>query len=100
VRSAFIENYRRFSSTSPLAAAQDFALFSSDWGFRIEDITAMVHVWHGDEDRNVPFSHGQLQAERIPGARMHKCPGEGHLLVVDHFEEILQTVSSGLTKGA
>lgn len=93
VRAAFLEDYRRFSSTSAMAAAQDFHLFASDWGFRLEDITVPVDVWHGDADRNVPFSHGRLQADRIPGARMHECPGEGHLLVVDHLEEILRTVS-------
>lgn len=100
VKSAFIEDYRRFSSTSPLAAAQDFALFACDWGFRLEDITVAVNIWHGDEDRNVPFSHGRLQAERIPGARMHECPGEGHMLVVDHLEEILRIVSAEATRGA
>jgi pimeloyl-ACP methyl ester carboxylesterase len=93
VKSAFMEDYRRFSSTSARAAAQDFHLFATDWGFRLEDITAPVDIWHGDLDRNVPFSHGRLQADRIPGARMHECPGEGHLLVVDHLEEILRTVS-------
>jgi len=93
VKSAFMEDYRRSSSTSAKAAAQDFHLFATDWGFRLEDITPPVDVWHGDQDRNVPFSHGRLQADRIPGARMHECPGEGHLLVVGHFEEILRTVS-------
>ena len=93
VKSAFMEDYRRFSSTSARAAAQDFHLFATDWGFRLEDITPPVNVWHGDQDRNVPFSHGRLQADRIPGARMHECPGEGHLLVVDHLAEILRTVS-------
>jgi pimeloyl-ACP methyl ester carboxylesterase len=96
VKMAFIEDYRRSSSTTPLAAAQDFALFCRDWGFRLEDITVPVNIWHGDEDRNIPLSHGRLQAERIPGARLHECSGEGHMLVVDHFEEILRTVSKGI----
>jgi pimeloyl-ACP methyl ester carboxylesterase len=94
VRDSFIEDSKRASSTAALAAAQDFALFASDWGFELGDITIPVHVWHGDADRNVPFSHGRLQAERIPGATFHECPGEGHLLVVDHFEEILRTVTA------
>ena len=93
VKSAFMEDYRRSSSTSAVAAAQDFHLLATDWGFRLEDISPPVDVWHGDEDRNVPFSHGRHQVDRIPGARMHACPGEGHLLVVDHLEEILRTVS-------
>ena len=94
VRSAYIDSYRRAPSTSALAAAQDFSLFATPWGFRLEDIAVPVHVWHGDEDRNVPLAHGRLQAERIPGARMHECPGEGHLLALDRLEEILRTVSA------
>jgi pimeloyl-ACP methyl ester carboxylesterase len=94
VRAAFLHEFRMASSTSAQAAAQDFALFASDWGFRLEDIDTPVHIWHGDADRNVPFSHGRLQAEAIPGARFHPCPGEGHLLVVDRMEEILRTVTA------
>jgi pimeloyl-ACP methyl ester carboxylesterase len=94
VRSAYIDTYRRAPSTSALAAAQDFALFASDWGFRLDDITVPVDIWHGDDDRNVPMSHGRLQAEQIPEARLHECPGEGHLLVIDRLEEILRTVSA------
>jgi pimeloyl-ACP methyl ester carboxylesterase len=98
VRSAYIDSYRRAPATSAKAAAQDFSLFAHDWGFRLGDITTPVHVWHGDDDRNVPISHGRLQAELIPGACMHDCPGEGHLLVLDRLEEILRTVSAGNTK--
>jgi pimeloyl-ACP methyl ester carboxylesterase len=94
VRAAFVEDARRSSPTSASAAAQDFALFARDWGFALEDIAVPTHVWHGDVDRNVPFAHGRHQAEAIPGARFHACPGEAHLLVVDHLEEILRTVSA------
>ena len=78
-----------------MAAAQDFALFCTDWGFRLDDIDVPVDLWHGDDDRNVPVSHGRLQAERIPGARFHLCPGQGHMLVIDRLEEILRTVVRG-----
>jgi pimeloyl-ACP methyl ester carboxylesterase len=94
VKRAFIEDYRRASSTSALAAAQDFALFATDWGFRLEDINVPVNIWHGDDDRNVPISHGRLQAARIPGSRLHECPGQGHMLVVDRLEQILRTVAT------
>ncbi len=98
--SAYIDSYRRAPSTSALAAAQDFSLFARDWGFCLEEITVPVHIWHGDDDRNVPISHGRLQAERIPGARMHDCPGQGHLLALDRLEEILRTVGAGGTRAA
>jgi pimeloyl-ACP methyl ester carboxylesterase len=94
VRAAFVEDARRASATAGQAAAQDFALFVRDWGFRLDDIQVPVHVWHGDVDKNVPFAQGEFVARRIPGAEFHACPGEGHLLAVDHLGEILQTVAA------
>lgn len=94
VAAAFIDDLRHASRTAGRAAVQDFALFSRDWGFRFEDITVPVHVWQGDLDGNVPLAHGRLQAQRTPGAVLHECPGEAHLLVIDHLEEILTTLTA------
>jgi pimeloyl-ACP methyl ester carboxylesterase len=94
MRVAFVEDARRAAATSASAAAQDFALFAGDWGFGLNEITVPVHVWHGDADRNVPMMHGRYQADAIPGAVLHECPGEGHLLMADHLEEILRTVTA------
>jgi pimeloyl-ACP methyl ester carboxylesterase len=94
VQAAFVKDARRSSATTARAAAQDFALFARDWGFRLDEITVPVHVWHGDVDRNVPPSHGRYQAATIPRAVLHECPGEGHLLMADHLKEILRTVAT------
>jgi pimeloyl-ACP methyl ester carboxylesterase len=100
VRAAFIKEATRSPATAARAAAQDFALFTRDWGFRLDDIAIPVHVWHGDADRNVPLAHGRYVADTIPGAVFHKFPGEGHLLVIDHLEEILRTVTPKQTYSA
>ena len=97
VRDAFLRDLRHASVTTGQAGAQDFRLFASDWGFRLEDITVPVHIWQGNLDRNVPPAHGRLQADRIPGAVLHECPGEGHLLFVDHMPEILAGIGSSGT---
>jgi pimeloyl-ACP methyl ester carboxylesterase len=94
VRAAFMMEAKQPSATTAQAAAQDFVLFAGDWGFRIQDIAVPVQVWHGDLDRNVPFAQGKFMAEQIPGADFHECPGEGHLLVVPHLEEILRAVGA------
>jgi pimeloyl-ACP methyl ester carboxylesterase len=93
VRAAFIDDARRSSATAAQAAAQDFVLFARDWGFRLQDVTVSCHFWHGDADTNVPIGHGRFMAARVPGAVFHECPGEGHLLLVDHLEEVLRTVA-------
>lgn len=94
VRAAFLDDLARAPRTAGKAAAQDFALFSRDWGFRLEDIAVPVHFWQGDADRNVPASHAERQAAAVPGAVLHRCPGEGHLLGVARLPEILSTVAS------
>lgn len=93
LRRLFLEDFKRASATSPRAAAQDFELFSKPWGFRLEDIKIPVHLWQGDLDRNVPAAHAELQARRIPKAVLHACPGEGHLLFVDHLDAILRAAA-------
>jgi pimeloyl-ACP methyl ester carboxylesterase len=94
VRAAFMSDLRQPTATTAQAMAQDFTLFAGDWGFALEDISVPVHAWHGDADKNVPFALGKAVADRIPGAEFHPCPGEGHLLVVNHVEEILRTVTT------
>lgn len=56
----------------------DLALVS-DWGFDLNQLTAPVAVWHGEQDRMAPFVFGQWLAAHIPGVRAHLLPGEGHL---------------------
>jgi pimeloyl-ACP methyl ester carboxylesterase len=80
----------------PLTAAREFALFAHDWGFRVEDVTVPVTLWHGQADRNVPVAHARRLAERLPKAEIHEYPDEGHLLVFDRLAEMLRSlVDSG-----
>jgi pimeloyl-ACP methyl ester carboxylesterase len=93
IADVFVLEAKQAPPTAARAAAQDFALFARPWRFRLEDIRVPVHVWHGDADVNVPLSHGRAQADRIPNAKLHLCPGEGHMLFADHAPEILRAAA-------
>jgi pimeloyl-ACP methyl ester carboxylesterase len=60
------------------APVGDIVVFARDWGFALGDITVPVRFWHGDADRIVPLSHGELQAAAVAGADLVVCPGAGH----------------------
>lgn len=70
-------------------AAWDVVLLGRPWGFRLEEITTTVYLWHGEADVLVPPGMGRHQAERIPNCHARFFTGEGHLLLIDHMPEII-----------
>jgi len=60
----------------------DGAAELSPWGFDPESTRVPVKVWHGRQDRFVPFVHGQWLADHIPGAESELNDTDGHLTLV------------------
>jgi pimeloyl-ACP methyl ester carboxylesterase len=59
----------------------DDIAFIEPWGFDLSEVSAPTCLWQGSEDPMVPFSHGEWQAERIPGVAPHLEGGEGHFSI-------------------
>jgi pimeloyl-ACP methyl ester carboxylesterase len=70
--------------------ASDFVLASGNWGFPLEGINAEVHLWCGSADQNTPPAMTNYLASIIPNSRTFMLPGEGHLSLYVHWEEILE----------
>jgi pimeloyl-ACP methyl ester carboxylesterase len=64
------------------------------WGFRLEDIQSPVYIWHGEADLDTSIHMGRYMAKTIPNCRATFCPGEGHLLLMNHWREILAVLTS------
>ncbi len=68
---------------------RDWAIIATPWGFHPEDIRVPVHLYHGGLDDRAPCHHARNLADRLPKCEMSEYPGEGHMLVFSHAEEIL-----------
>ena len=64
------------------------------WGFDPAAIKPPVRIWHGDQDANVPVAMARHLAARIPDSSLTIYPGEGHLIVPVHWDEILAALLS------
>jgi pimeloyl-ACP methyl ester carboxylesterase len=68
----------------------DDLAFTADWGFSLDTLAGRAAIWQGDQDRMVPYAHGQWLAAHTPGARVHLEPGAGHLtMIVTAIDRIL-----------
>jgi pimeloyl-ACP methyl ester carboxylesterase len=59
------------------------------WGFSVADIGHSVHVWSGGSDPGVGPNHAAYLAATIPNATLVTYPGEGHLIPIRHWDEML-----------
>ena len=72
----------------------------TEWTARtspVEEIAAPTLVVHGDADRIVPYANGVELARRIPGARLERLAGAGHLLFLEEPECLNPLVEEFLT---
>lgn len=70
--------------------ATDFVLLSKDWGFPLDSISTETHLWCGTDDCNTPPAMTDYFAATLPNSRTSMLPGEGHLSLYVHWEEILE----------
>ena len=72
----------------------DYAALGRPWGFDLAGITVPVRCWHAATDPLVPIAHSEELVRRVPGARLERWPGEGHLAIVRHVGEVLDWFAS------
>lgn len=54
-------------------------LLTNDWGFELDAVKLLVHLWHGEDDRNSPAAMGHYLAKKLPECEATFIPGAGHL---------------------
>ena len=71
------------------AASKEVVQFMHDWGFKLENISIPVDIWHGTSDYHVPIALGERLAEHIKHTKLFIKENQGHFLFYTHWAEIL-----------
>jgi pimeloyl-ACP methyl ester carboxylesterase len=66
---------------------EDDVAFMEPWGFDLGSIRTPVLLYHGRQDRFVPFGHGEWLAGQIPGVQAELTDDDGHLTLIEHHLE-------------
>jgi pimeloyl-ACP methyl ester carboxylesterase len=72
--------------------AWDLRIVTRLWGFRLEDIRVPVYLWQGTDDNLTTSQMARYMAGKIPDCKATFCEGEAHLLLFQHWEEILDVI--------
>ena len=71
-------------------ATWDYALLTRPWGFRLDELSIKVQIWHGEADTTIPVRMGRYMAEVIPNCQARFLPDESHIsLIFNHAKQIL-----------
>jgi pimeloyl-ACP methyl ester carboxylesterase len=85
--------------TRPLTLQRDLqACTSFDISQRLEEIDVPTLVIYGSEDKMTPPEQASFLAEHIPGARLARVPGAGHMLMLEQPETIARLIQAFLAE--
>ena len=94
VREMFLEDLPQAFRQGACGFTLDMKILGQSWGFQLKNISGKVYLWHGEKDENVPPNAGRYLANTIPNCEARFYPDEGHLLIFNHWQEILSTLVS------
>jgi pimeloyl-ACP methyl ester carboxylesterase len=78
-----LENMRSAVEGSLDGWFDDDVALAQPWGFDLASIRVPVLHWQGEQDKFVPYGHGEWLSRHIPGVESHLSPEDGHLTLVE-----------------
>lgn len=84
---------RREAYRQPAGLALDALLYSRPWGLDPAAVRVPTLLWHGDEDTVLAPELGRRLARMLPDCRATFVPGEGHMLCITRWGEILRELA-------
>lgn len=88
---AVVESFRIAVKSGVSGLKMEGDIYTSPWGFDLRDVGVPIHLWHGQRDRNIPWTYSESTAELLPRATTHWTPDDGHYsLPILRAKEIAQ----------
>lgn|SRR5947209_14061075 len=86
----FESQRRAWRGSGATGVMADAEIYGRPWGFRLEDVTVPVRLWHGKQDRAFSLAVAKETAERLPNCFARYVGDEGHFsLPIRHMRQIL-----------
>ena len=94
VKSAIAESVQESIRNGPRGIIWEGKLYTRPWGFRLQDISKQVYLWHGERDLLIPPSIAYFQAKNLPNCIGKFYPDEGHFsLATNHVKEFFHVLA-------
>lgn len=90
IRSIFKKDLPEAYRQNGIGSAYDTAI-PGRWFIPLEQIKIKVHVWHAEPDVLVG-NMSKYIANKLPRAQLKVTPNTGHLWILDHMKEVLETL--------
>lgn len=94
VREALTQMFREGARQGAAGLVGDWIAQSRPWGFALADLKLPVVIWHGELDHLVRPAHAHYLSAVLPNSRLVLYPQDGHLLLLQHWGEILAAVTA------
>jgi pimeloyl-ACP methyl ester carboxylesterase len=94
VREMLTETFAEAFRQGTEGPAWDGWLLARPWGFELGEVAAPVYLWQGEADVVVTPAMGRHMSRGMPRCEARFLEGEGHLVWLGHWEEILKELSS------
>lgn len=88
---ACFESQRRAWRGSRRGVMMDAQIYAEAWGFRLEEVTVPVRLWHGKQDRSFSYKLAEEVAARLPNCTLRILENAGHYSTpIRNMREIMQ----------
>jgi len=94
LKQMLLDNQAEAYRQGPGGLATEARLYLQPWGFDPSDVRVPITLWLGEHDELFAPAMGRYFTDRLRGTTPTHVPGEGHMLCLTRWEEILRGLAA------